>query len=189
MSRKRQNNGPATVQFDAKVRELVQSGWGRQAAVLNVANRNPGLHRAMLCETNAGTTDAKVLAAVASGAESIAAPVQRSTSGQAKQTSSKPLAGTAAPKPVTQATSAPAAPVAPIAPAAAATSVPVKSSAVAAYEANEALLDAALAKRHARGLYQCDAVLDLLASDEANLWHESIRLYRMTLPPDPRIAV
>ena len=74
-------------------------------------------------------------------------------------------------------------------PAAAATSTPAKSSAVAAYEANEVLLNAALARRREKGLFGADGILDLLASDEANLWHESIRLYRLTLPPDPRIAV
>ena len=121
MARKQQNNGPAFQEFDRRVRKLTAIGWDRQRAVASVAAKDPELHRQMVAETSTGT-DPRVLQAVANGAESMVAPVQRSTSGQAKQTTAKPVAGTATRQPATKASTATAAPVAP---AAATPAVPV----------------------------------------------------------------
>ncbi len=159
MARKQQNNGPAFQEFDRRVRKLTAIGWDRQRAVASVAAKDPELHRQMVAETSTGT-DPRVLQAVANGAESMVAPVQRSTSGQAKQTTAKSVAGTTTRQPATQATAIPAAPVAPVSAVSAAT----QTSA-------QAQLDAALAKRHAKGLDGSLAVLDLLKSPtEAHLW-------------------
>ena len=121
MATKQRVKGPATVQFDAKVRELVGRGTPRMRACELIARRNPELHRMMLCETNIGSTDTTTLAAVLDGSTAIHAPVQRAGVA-AKQTTAKPVAGTATRQPATKASTATAAPVAP---AAATPAVPV----------------------------------------------------------------
>ncbi len=116
MSRKQQNKGPATTQFDAKVRELASRGVDRMRACELVARRNPELHRMMICETNMGSTDATTLAAVLDGSTAIHAPIQRpGVVVPSKQSAAKPVAGTTTRSPVTQASAIPAAPVAPAA--------------------------------------------------------------------------
>lgn len=157
MSRKPQNSGLAFQEFDRRVRKLTAIGWDRQRAVASVAAKDPALHRQMVAETSPGT-DPRILQAVANGAESITPPVQRPGVVAARQTTAKPMAGTATPKQTAPQTAA--IPAAPVAPAAA---TPQQSA--------QTRLDAALAKRHAQGLTGSLAVLDLLKSPtEAHLW-------------------
>jgi hypothetical protein len=161
MATKQRIKGPATVQFDAKVRELTSRGVERMRACELVARRNSELHRTMIVEQNMGATDTTTLAAVLDGSQTIHAPVQR-PGVSAKQTTAKPMAGTATRQPATKASTVTTVPTAPVAPAAAATQ-----------QSPQARLDAALAKRHSAGLDGSLAVLDLLESPtEAHLWHD-----------------
>lgn len=153
MSRKQQ--GPAFREFDRRVREMTSRGVDRMRACELVARRDPQLHRTMIVEQNMGTTCTTTLEAVLDGSRAIHDPVQRPGVTSVKQaTTSKP-----APQAAVIPATVPAIPVAVVAPAAA-----------APQQSEQARLDAALAKRHARGLDGSLAVLDLLNSPDAHLW-------------------